>query len=133
MLEDRVKELQNQVGRDSRHNESLNRRLDTFQRKEVAEKEAAEKEAAEEDDDKEEDQQDLPLGSNNDDDPISPIRFPKVMHWLKCPICLNYLYEHKNGLLFHIESFFKDEMSHPPQNWSNNISIFLGCSICNHE
>jgi hypothetical protein len=84
----------------------LNRRLDTFRRKE-----AVEKEAAEEDDEEEEDQQVLPLGSNNDDGPISPIRFPRVMRWLKCPICLNYLYEHKNGLLFHIECFIKDEMS----------------------
>jgi hypothetical protein len=55
MLEERVKELQNQVDGDSRHNESLDRRLDTFQRKEATEKEAAEKEAAEEDDDEEED------------------------------------------------------------------------------
>jgi hypothetical protein len=51
MLEERVKKLQNQVDGDSRHNESLNRRLDTFGRKE-----AVEKEVAEEDNDKEEDQ-----------------------------------------------------------------------------
>jgi hypothetical protein len=50
VLEERVKELQNQVDRDSRHNKSLKRRLDTFWRKE-----AAEKEAAEEDDEEEED------------------------------------------------------------------------------
>jgi hypothetical protein len=131
MLEERVKELQNQVDGDSRHNESFNRRLDTFWRREVAEKEAAEKEAAEEDDDEEEDHQVLPPGSSDDDDPVSPIRFPRVMHWLKCPIYLNYLYEHKNGSLFHIESFIKDEMS--PPSWSNNISIYLGYSICNHE
>jgi hypothetical protein len=56
MLEERVKELQNQVDGDSKHNESLNRRIDTFWRKEAAEKEAAEKEAAEEDDKEEEDQ-----------------------------------------------------------------------------
>jgi hypothetical protein len=60
MLEERVKQLQNQVDRDFSCNESLNRRLDTFRRKEAAEKEAAkkeavEKEAAEEDDDEEED------------------------------------------------------------------------------
>jgi hypothetical protein len=97
--------LRNQVDSFSRHNEALNRRLDTFQRKE-----AAEKEAAEEEDDEEEDQQALPLRSSDDDDPVSPIRFPRVMRWLKCPICLNYLYEHKKGLLFHIESFIKDEM-----------------------
>jgi hypothetical protein len=111
MLEERVKELQNQVDGHSRHNKSLNRRLDTFRRKEAAEKEAAEKEAVEEEDDEEEDQQILPPGSSDNDDPVSPIRCPRVMRWLKCPICLNYLYEHKNGLLFHIESFIKDEMS----------------------
>jgi hypothetical protein len=55
MLEERVKELQNHVDGDSRHNESLNTRLDTFWRKEAAEKEAVEK-AAEEEDDEEEDQ-----------------------------------------------------------------------------
>jgi hypothetical protein len=32
---------------------------------------------------------------------------------LKCPICLKYLYEHKNGLFFHVESFIKDEKSTP--------------------
>jgi hypothetical protein len=43
----------------------------------------------------------------------SPIRLPRVMRWLKCPICLNYLYEHKNGLLLCIESFIKNAMSPP--------------------
>jgi hypothetical protein len=128
MLEERVKQLQNQVDRYFSCNESLNRRLDTFWRKEVAEKEAVKKEAAkkeaveneatkkavaEEDDDEEEDQQALPPGSSDDDGPVSPIRFHRVKRWLKCPICLNYLYEHKNGLHFHIESFIKDEMSCP--------------------
>jgi hypothetical protein len=131
MLEDGVKELQNQVDGHSRHNESLNRRLDTFQRKVAAEKEPTEKEAAEEDNNEEEDQQVLPSRSSNDDDPVSPIRFPRVMRRLKCPIFLNYLYEHKNGLLFQIESFIENEMS--PPTWSNNISIFIGCSIRNHE
>jgi hypothetical protein len=97
--------LQNQVDRDFSYNESLNRRLDTFWRKEANEKE--------EGDEEEEDQQALPSGSSDDDGPVSPIRFPKVKRWLKCPICLNYLYENKNGLLFHIESFIKDEMSPP--------------------
>jgi hypothetical protein len=83
MLEERVKQLQNQVDRDFSYNESLNRRLDTFWRKEAAEKEVAkkeavEKEAAEEDDDEEEDQQALPPGSSDDDGPVSPIRFPRV-------------------------------------------------------
>jgi hypothetical protein len=125
MFKGRVKQLRNQVDSYSRHNEALNRRLDTFWRKEVDEKEVAEKEAAMEDDNEEEDQQVLPPGSSDDDDLISPIRFPRVMHWLKCPICLSYLYEQRNGLLFHIECFIKDEMS--PPTWSNNISIFLGC------
>jgi hypothetical protein len=113
MLEERVKQLQNQVDRDFSCNESLNRRLDTFWRKVAADKEAADKEAAEEDDDDEEDEQALPPGSSDDDGPTSCIRFPRVKHWLKCPICLNYLYEHKIGLLFHIESFINDKMSPP--------------------
>jgi hypothetical protein len=106
MLEERVKQLQNQVDRDFSYNDSLNRRLDTFRRKE-----AAENEAAEEDDDEEEDQRALPPGCSDDDGPTNPIRSPRVKHWLKCPICLKYLYEHMNGWLFHTESFIKDEMS----------------------
>jgi hypothetical protein len=90
----------------------LNARLAPFLRKEAAKKEAAEKEAVEkEDDDDKEDQQAWPSGSSDDNSPGSPIRFPRVMRWLKYSICLNYLYEHKNGLLFHIESFIKDAMS----------------------
>jgi hypothetical protein len=121
MLEARVKELQNQAHMDSTYNETLNAWLDHFLRKEAAEKEAAEKEVAkkvvaEEDDDEEEGPQALPSRSIDDNGPINPIRFPRVMHWLKCPICLNYLYEHKNGLLFHIENFIKDEMSPPPRH-----------------
>jgi hypothetical protein len=69
MLEERVKQLQNQVDWDFSCNKSLNRRLDTFRRKDAAEKEAAEE------DNEEEDQQALPLGSSDDDGPISPIRF----------------------------------------------------------
>jgi hypothetical protein len=86
MLEERVKQLQNQVDKDFSYNESM--KLDPFRRKEAAEKEAAGKEAvekevvekvvAEEDDDDEEDQQALPRGSNNDDGCVSPIGFPKV-------------------------------------------------------
>jgi hypothetical protein len=128
--------LQNQAHRDSTHNESLNAKLVYFLRKEAAEKEAVEKEAAEkeaakEDDDDKEDQQAFPSRSNDDDGPISPIRFPGVVHWLKCPICLNYLYEHKNGLLFHIKRFIKDEMSPP-----NVVEQHLHLSrllICSHE
>jgi hypothetical protein len=111
MLEARAKQLQIQARRDFTYNKFLNARLDTFLRKKAVEKEAAEKEATEEDDDKEEDQQAWPSGSSNADGPISLIRFPRVMRWLKCPICLNYLYEHKNGLLFYTESFIKDAMS----------------------
>jgi hypothetical protein len=84
-------------------------RLVPFLRKEAVEKEAAEKE----DGDDEEDQQVWPSGSSDVDGPVSPIRFFRVMRWLKCSICLNYLYEHKNGLLFLIESFIKDAMSLP--------------------
>jgi hypothetical protein len=91
--------LENQAHEDFRYNESLKARLVPFLRTEVAEKEVTEKE--EEDDD----QQAWPSRSSDDDGPISPIRFPRVMCWLKCPICLNYLYEQKNGLLFHFESF----------------------------
>jgi hypothetical protein len=97
MLEARVKQLKNQAREDFKYNESLKARLVPFLRKE--------------DNDDEEDQQVWPSGSSNDDSPVSPIRFPRVMHWLKCPICLNYLYEHNNGFLFHIESFIKDAMS----------------------
>jgi hypothetical protein len=106
--------LQNQARRDFRYNESSKARLILFLRKEAVKKEAVEKEATKkENDDDEEDQQDWPSGSSDDDGPVNPIRFPRVMCWLKCPICLNYLYEHKNGLLFHIESFIKDAMSPP--------------------
>jgi hypothetical protein len=106
--------LQNQARRDFRYNESSKARLILFLRKEAVKKEAVENEATKkEDDDDEEDQQDWPSGSSDDDGPVNAIRFPRVMCWLKCPICLNYLYEHKNGLLFHIESFIKDAMSPP--------------------
>jgi hypothetical protein len=116
---------------DFTYNKSLNAWLAHFLRMKTAEKEAAEKVAAEVEDDDEKDQQALPSGSSDDNGPVSPIRFAKVMRWLKCPICLKYLYEHNNGLLFHIKSFIKYEMS--PLTWLNNISIFLGCSICHHE
>jgi hypothetical protein len=129
MLEERVKQLQNHVDRNFSYNKSLNRRLHTFRRKEAAKMETAEKEAAEDNGDEEEDQHALLPGSSDDDGPINPFRFPRVKRWLKSPICLNYLYEHKNGLLLHIESFIKVEMS--PPTWLNNISIFLGCSIYN--
>jgi hypothetical protein len=44
MLEERVKQFQNQVDMDFSCNKSLNRSLDTFWRKEATEKEAAEEE-----------------------------------------------------------------------------------------
>jgi hypothetical protein len=92
MLEATVKQLQNHAHRDFRYNESLKARLFPFLRKETGKKEVAEKEADEkEEDDDEEDQQAWPSGSSDDEGLVSPIRFPKVMHWLKCPICLNYL------------------------------------------
>jgi hypothetical protein len=117
MLETRVKQLQNQDREDFRYNESLKARLVHVLRKEATEKEVAEKEVAKkeaankEDNDDEEDQQAWPSGSSDNDGPVSPIRFPRVMCWLKCPICLNYLYKDKNGLPFHIESFIRDAMS----------------------
>jgi hypothetical protein len=64
------------------------------------------------DNDDEEDQEAWP-SSSDDDGPISPIRFPIIKHWFKCPICLNYLYEHKNSLLFHIKNLIIDEMLTP--------------------
>jgi hypothetical protein len=109
MLEAMVKQLKKQAREDFRYNESLKARLVPFLKKEAVEKEAVEKE----DDDDEEDQQAWPSGSSGDYGPISPMRFPRVKRWLKCPIGLNYLYEHKNGFLFHIESFIKDEISPP--------------------
>jgi hypothetical protein len=69
--------LQNHADTDFRYNKSLNRRLETFRRKEVAEKEAALKEEAEEDGDEEEDQQALPPGSSDDDGPSTPSDFPE--------------------------------------------------------
>jgi hypothetical protein len=70
------------------------KRLIPFVRKEAAEKEATKKE-------------------DDDVGPVSTIRFLRIKRWFKYPIYLNYLYEHKNGLVFHIESFIKDEMSPP--------------------
>jgi hypothetical protein len=106
--------LEKQAREDFRHNESLMARLVPFLRKEAVKKEAVKKEAPEkEDDNNEEDQQAWPSGSSDDNDPVSPIRFTRVKHWFKCPICVNYLYKHKNGLLFDIESFIKDAMSPP--------------------
>jgi hypothetical protein len=109
MLEVRVKQLQNQARRDFSYNESLNARLVPFLRKEAAKKEMAEKE----DDDDEGDPLAWPSGSSDDDGPVSPIRFPRVKCWFKCPICLNHLYQHKNSLFGHIKNFIMEELSMP--------------------
>jgi hypothetical protein len=84
---------------------------------------AAEKEAADKEDDDDKEDQAWPSGSTDDDGPVRPIRFSNVMRWLNCPICLNYLYEHKNGLLFHIEGFIKDAMS-PPDVVEQHLLLF---------
>jgi hypothetical protein len=83
-------------------------RIIPFSGKEAAKKEVTKKE---EDDNEEEDQEAWPSGSSDDDSPVSPIRFPRVKRWFKCPFCFNYLYKHNNGSLFHIKNFIKDEMS----------------------
>jgi hypothetical protein len=99
-------------------------RIMPFLKKEVAEKEAAKKEAVEkeaakkeaiekEDDEEEEDQQAYPSESSDDDCSVSLIRFPIVMHWSKCPICLNHMYQQLNSLFFHIKYFITDELSMP--------------------
>jgi hypothetical protein len=93
------------------HNEVVMVRLIPFLRKEVAQKEAAQMGATKkEDNNDEEDQEVWPSGSRDNDGSVSPIRFPRVKHWFKCSICFNYLYKHKNSLMFHIEDFIKDEM-----------------------
>jgi hypothetical protein len=102
MLEARVKQLQNQAHSDFSYNKSLNARLVPFLKKEVTEKE---------DDDDEEDQQAWPSGSNDDNGPVSPIRYPRVTRWFKCPICLSHLYQYKNSLFGHIENFIMEESS----------------------
>jgi hypothetical protein len=82
--------------------------------KEAVEKEAAEKEAAEKEDDKEEEDQSWrPSGSNDDNGPVKPIRFPRFNRWFKCPICFNHLYQHKKSLFFHIKYMMMDEFSTP--------------------
>jgi hypothetical protein len=96
------------------------------------EKKAAKKVVAEKvDDDDEEDQQAWPSGSSDNDDPISPIRFPRVMRWLKYPICLNYCMSTRMVCSSTSKASSRIKCHHP--TWSNNISIFLGCFICSHE
>jgi hypothetical protein len=108
MLEARVKQLKNQACENFRYNESLKARLVPFLRKEAAEKE---------DDDEEEDQQAWPSGSSDDDGPVSPIRFLRV----------------STRMVYSSTSKASSRMQCHRPMWSNNISIFLGCSICNHE
>jgi hypothetical protein len=81
--------------------------------KEAVKKEVAEKEVVEKEDDDEEEDQFWPSGSSDDDDPVSPIRFPRVKRWFKCPICLNHLYQYKDNLFFHIEYMMTDEFLKP--------------------
>jgi hypothetical protein len=88
MLKASVKQLANQAHEHFMYNKSLKARLVPFLRKEETEKEAAEKE----DDDDEEDQQSWPSVRSDNDGFVSPIRFPRVKHWFKCPICLKNLY-----------------------------------------
>jgi hypothetical protein len=102
MFEARVQELEKPLVKYFKHSEVVMARLIPFLRKEVAEKE---------DNDDEEDQEVWPSGSSDDDGPISSIRFPRVKRWFNCPICLNYLYQHNNSLLFRIENFITDKMS----------------------
>jgi flagellar biosynthesis GTPase FlhF len=114
MLEARVKQLEKQaaakeaakeaVEKEAARKEVAEKEVDE---KEAAQKEVAEKEAAEKEDDKEEEDQPWPLGSSNDD---SPVRLHRVKRWLKCPICFNHLYQHKNSLFFHIQ-YMMDEFS----------------------
>jgi hypothetical protein len=104
ILEATVKQFKKQACGDFRYIESLMARLIPLLRKEAVEKE---------DDDDEEDQQAWPSGTSDNDGPVSPIRFPRVKHWFKCPICLNHLYQHKNNLFIDIENFIVDELLMP--------------------
>jgi hypothetical protein len=76
----------------------------------MTEKEAAKKETAEKEEDDEKDDRSWPSGSSDDD---GPFRFPRVMHWFKCSICLNHLYQHRNSLFFHIEYMMMNEFLMP--------------------
>jgi hypothetical protein len=115
MFEARVKHF--------RYNESLMARLIAFLRKEATEKEATKKEMVEkEDNDDEEDQQVWPSGCSNDDGPISPIRFPRVKHWFKCPICIS------TRKVYSSTSKKSSRMNCRRSTLSNSITSLTGCS-----
>jgi hypothetical protein len=96
--------------------------------KEAVEKEAAEKEAAKKEDNDEKEDQSRPSGSNNDD---SPIRFPGVKRWFKCPICFNHLYQHKNNLFFHIEYMMMNGFSMPDVvEQHRQLNTLIEVAIC---
>jgi hypothetical protein len=107
----RVEDLEKQLEKEFKYNESLMARPVGFMRKEAVEKEAEiEPVPSEEDNDDEEDQESLPSRSSDDN---VPIRFSKVNRWFKCPICLRNIDKHKNNVLFHIDNFIAEEMMPP--------------------
>jgi hypothetical protein len=124
MLEVRVKQLEKQAAE-----KEVAKAAKEAAEKEAAEKEAAGKEVVEKeavvkevtekevakkvDGKEEEDQSWRPSGNSDDDGLVSPIRFPRVKRWFKCPICFNQLYQHKNSLLFHIKYMMMDEFLTP--------------------
>jgi hypothetical protein len=119
MLEVRIKQLEKQAVEKEAAKEEAKKEVAEKEaagkeaaEKEVIEKEAAEKEAAKKvDDDEVEDQSWWPSRSSDNDGPVSPIRFPRVKRWFKCPICFNHLYRHKNSLFFHTKYMMMDEFS----------------------
>jgi flagellar biosynthesis GTPase FlhF len=114
MLEVRVKQLEKQAAEKEAAKEAAEKEVAEKKAagKGAVEKEASEKEAVEkEDEEEEEDQSWRPSGSNDNDGHISPIKFPRVKRWFKCPICFNHLYQHKNSLFFHINYMMMDEFS----------------------
>jgi hypothetical protein len=116
MLEARVKQLQNQARSDFSYNKSLNERLVPFLKKEVTEKE---------EDDDEEDQQAWPSGNNDDNGPVSPIRYPRVKRWFKCPfasaICIS------TRTVYSATSKTSSWKNHRRMKWSNIIASLIGC------
>jgi hypothetical protein len=111
MLEVRVKQLEKEAAEKEVTKEAPEKEAAEH---EATEKEAGEKEVTEkEDDEEEEDQSWRPSRSRDDDGPINPIKFPRVKHWLKCPIYFNHLYQHKNNLFFHIKYMMLDEFLMP--------------------
>jgi hypothetical protein len=85
----------------------------------------------EKDDDNEEEDQSWPSGSSDDNGPVSPIRFPKVKRWFKCPICLNDLYQYKNSLFFDIEYLMMDGFLKPDMvEQYCQLNRLIEASIC---